>query len=98
MLNQSPALDRVFHALADPSRRVIVERLRRGPASVKELAQPLAMSLPSVPSISSVRGERPFNRETGRVRTAVEPVAWTCGLLQARPIGASSRRCRLPVT
>jgi DNA-binding transcriptional ArsR family regulator len=41
-------LDRVFHALADPSRRAIVERLVRGPAPVKELAEPLAMSLPAV--------------------------------------------------
>ncbi|MFK4088854.1 ArsR/SmtB family transcription factor [Kribbella sp. NPDC020789] len=47
MVNQS-GLDRVFHALADPSRRAIVERLVRGPASVKELAEPLAMSLPAV--------------------------------------------------
>ena len=40
-------VDRVFHALADPSRRLIVERLSRGPASVSELAQPLPMSLPA---------------------------------------------------
>jgi DNA-binding transcriptional ArsR family regulator len=33
--------DRSFHALADPNRRVIVERLSRGPATVSELAQPL---------------------------------------------------------
>jgi DNA-binding transcriptional ArsR family regulator len=47
MVNQGE-LDRVFHALADPSRRAIVERLVRGPAPVKELAEPLAMSLPAV--------------------------------------------------
>jgi len=47
MLNQS-ALDRVFQALADTSRRTIVERLSRGPASVSELAEPLEMSLPAV--------------------------------------------------
>ena len=41
-------LDRTFHALADPSRRSIVVRLTRGPASVSELAAPLAMSLPAV--------------------------------------------------
>jgi DNA-binding transcriptional ArsR family regulator len=41
-------VDRVFHALADPNRRVIVERLSRGPATVSELAQPLPMSLPAV--------------------------------------------------
>lgn len=48
MLNQSERLDHLFHALADPSRRAVVERLSRGPASVSELALPLAMSLPSV--------------------------------------------------
>ena len=48
MLNQSAALDLMFQALADPSRRVMVERLTRGPASVSELAKPLAMSLPAV--------------------------------------------------
>ena len=48
MLNHGASLDRMFHALADPTRRIIIERLSRGPASVSELAQPLAMSLPSV--------------------------------------------------
>lgn len=47
LLNQS-ALDRVFQALADPTRRTIVERLSRGEASVSELAGPLDMSLPAV--------------------------------------------------
>ncbi len=43
-----PSLDHMFQALADPSRRMMVERLSRGPASVSELARPLAMSLPAV--------------------------------------------------
>ncbi len=43
-----PELDRVFHALADPGRRLMLERLSQGPASVSELAQPLAMSLAAV--------------------------------------------------
>ena len=47
MLNQS-ALDRVFQALADPTRRTIVERLSRGEASVTQIAEPLDMSLPAV--------------------------------------------------
>ncbi len=71
-----PALDRVFHSLADPSRRAIVERLCRGPASVKELAQPLAMSLPAVlqhlqllEASGLVKSEK-----AGRVRTCrIEP-------------------------
>ena len=41
-------LDQMFGALSDPSRRTMVERLSRGPASVSELALPLAMSLPAV--------------------------------------------------
>jgi DNA-binding transcriptional ArsR family regulator len=47
MLNQSFELDRLFHALADPARRAMVERLSRGPAPLGELARPLPMSLPS---------------------------------------------------
>ena len=41
-------LDRTFQALADKSRRTMVERLTLGPASVSELAEPLAMSLAAV--------------------------------------------------
>jgi DNA-binding transcriptional ArsR family regulator len=48
MLNQAVELDRVFQALADPGRRTMVERLSRGPASVSELAQPLAITLAAV--------------------------------------------------
>jgi DNA-binding transcriptional ArsR family regulator len=48
MLNYAPDLDRVFQALADPGRRLMVERLSRGPASVTELGKPLDMSLAAV--------------------------------------------------
>jgi len=71
MLNQIQPLDRVFQALADPTRLVMVERLSRGPASVSELASPLAMSLPAVlqhlqvlEASGLVRSEK-----SGRVRT-----------------------------
>lgn len=40
-------LDPVFHALADPTRRAVVQRLARGPAPVGELAAPFNMALPS---------------------------------------------------
>ena len=40
-------LDRLFHALADPARQALVERLSCGPAAVSELARPLPMSLPA---------------------------------------------------
>lgn len=45
---QHSTLDQVFDALADPTRRAIVERLVRGPASVSELAAPFTMSLSAV--------------------------------------------------
>lgn len=71
MLNYGGSLDRVFQALADPTRRDIVERLTRGPASVSALAEPLAMSLPAVmqhlqvlEACGLVRSEK-----VGRVRT-----------------------------
>jgi len=48
MLNYNPALDLMFQALADPTRRIMLERLTRGPATVSELAEPLSMSLPGV--------------------------------------------------
>ena len=48
MLNQSADLDRVFQALADPGRRVMVERLSLGPLSVSELAKPMTISLAAV--------------------------------------------------
>jgi DNA-binding transcriptional ArsR family regulator len=75
--NQS-GLDTVFQALADPTRRAIIERLVASPASVSELARPLAMSLPAVmqhiqvlEACDLVRSEK-----VGRVRTChVEPDA-----------------------
>ena len=48
MANNNAALNRVFHALADPTRRAMVARLCRGPATVSELAKPLSMALPTV--------------------------------------------------
>lgn len=76
MLNQSAPLDRVFQALADPSRRLMVERLTRGPASVSELAQPLEMSLAAVVQHVQVLEASGLVRseKVGRVRTcAIEP-------------------------
>jgi DNA-binding transcriptional ArsR family regulator len=78
MLKQSAGLDLTFQALADPSRRVMVEQLGRGSASVTELAKPLAISLPAVvqhlhvlEATGLVRSEK-----VGRVRTCrIEPAA-----------------------
>jgi DNA-binding transcriptional ArsR family regulator len=47
MLGPPPSLDDVFRALADPTRRQIVERLTRGPASTSALAEHAEMALPS---------------------------------------------------
>ena len=76
MLKESTRLDRAFQALADPARRGMLARLARGPASVSELAEPLAMSLPAVlqhlqalEASGLVRSEK-----KGRVRTCrLEP-------------------------
>ena len=71
-------MDRVLHALADPSRRVIVERLSNGPASVSELAQPLPMSLPAVIQHVQVLEASGLvrSKKLGRVRTCrIEPAA-----------------------
>jgi DNA-binding transcriptional ArsR family regulator len=70
--NQSAShLDHLFQALVDPSRRSMVERLIQSPASVKELAQPLAMSLPAVMQHLGVLEASGLVRSTkvGRVRT-----------------------------
>ena len=44
---QSAAADEVFHALSNPTRRKVLERLSVGPATVSELAAPFDMQLPS---------------------------------------------------
>ena len=78
MLNQSAELDRLFHALADPARRAMVERLSRGPAAVSELARPLPMSLPAAMQHLGVLEAAGLVRteKVGRVRTcAIEPRA-----------------------
>lgn len=71
MQPNAETLDRVFQALADPTRRAIVERLSRGPASVSQLAEPLAMSLPSVMQHLQVLETSGLVRsqKVGRVRT-----------------------------
>ncbi len=47
MENCHAPLDTAFQALADPTRRAVIHRLTRGPAPVKELAEPFAMGLPA---------------------------------------------------
>jgi DNA-binding transcriptional ArsR family regulator len=78
VLNHQSALDGVFHALADPSRRAMVERLTRGPASVSELAAPLDMTMSAVvqhlavlETSGLVRSEKVGRVRTCRVETGV---------------------------
>jgi DNA-binding transcriptional ArsR family regulator len=71
-------IDLLFQALADPSRRAMVDRLTRGPASVSELARPLEMSLPAVVQHLHVLEASGLvhSQKLGRVRTCtVEPAA-----------------------
>ena len=70
MLNQS-ALDHVFHALAEPTRRAMVERLIRGSCSVSELAEPFDVSLSAITQHLQVLEACGLVRshKEGRVRT-----------------------------
>lgn len=71
MLYQAPTLDLMFHALADPSRRLMLERLTSGPATVSDLARPFAMSLPAVVQHLQVLEASGLvvSEKVGRVRT-----------------------------
>ena len=80
MANNCSALDAVFHALADPTRRAVVQQLGEGPATVSQLASSFTMALPSflkhlgVLEASGLIG----SEKTGRVRTCSlrrEPLA-----------------------
>lgn len=64
-------LDGIFQALADPTRRAVIGRLGRGPASVTELARPFDMALPSfMKHIRLLEGSGLIStRKDGRVRT-----------------------------
>jgi DNA-binding transcriptional ArsR family regulator len=76
MPNQSARLDLAFQALADPTRRGMLARLSRGPATVSELARPLSISLPAVlQHLHALEGSGLVRSEKkGRVRTVrLEP-------------------------
>lgn len=80
MLQYQQPLDLAFQALADPTRRAMVERLSRGPASVSELAEPFDMSMSAVVQHLKVLETSGLVRseKVGRVRTCrVEPQAIT---------------------
>jgi len=80
MFGAEAHLDLAFQALADPSRRTMVDRLVQGPATVSELAKPLAMSLPGVMQHLAVLEASGLvvSEKIGRTRTCrIEPKVLT---------------------
>jgi DNA-binding transcriptional ArsR family regulator len=76
MQRKKPDIDRVFHALGDPSRRAMMEKLSEGPMSVSRLAEPLDITLAAVVQHLQVLEESGLvhTEKVGRVRTCrIEP-------------------------
>lgn len=99
MLQYKP-LDLAFHALSDATRRRMVERLTRGPASVSELAEPLPMSMSAVVQHLKVLQDAGLvtSEKVGRVRTCrLEPQALSAaeGWISERRRSAESALDRL---
>jgi DNA-binding transcriptional ArsR family regulator len=68
---KKPDIDRIFHALGDPTRRAILEKLSQGPVSVSRLAEPLDITLAAVVQHLQVLEESGLiqTEKVGRVRT-----------------------------
>ena len=76
MQTQQAVIDRVFHALGDPTRRAIVEKLSEGPISVSHLARPLEITLAAVVQHLQIleKSGLVHTEKVGRVRTCrIEP-------------------------
>jgi len=76
MHTQQATIDRVFHALGDPTRRAIVEKLSEGPISVSHLAKPLDITLAAVVQHLQIleKSGLVHTEKVGRVRTCrIEP-------------------------
>jgi len=74
MAQHSAQLDSIFQALADPTRRAVLGRLGRGPASISDLAEPFDMALPSfMKHIHFLEG-------SGLIRTHKEGRVRTCAI------------------
>jgi DNA-binding transcriptional ArsR family regulator len=71
MPKSSPQIDRLFHALGDPTRRAILDRLTSGPMSVSRLAEPLGVTLTAVAQHLQILEEARLvhTEKLGRVRT-----------------------------
>lgn len=76
MAQYSPHLDGIFQALADPTRRAVLGRLGKGPASISELAKPFDMALPSF--MKHIR----LLEDSGLIRTRKEGRVRTCAIEQ----------------
>lgn len=77
------SLSLVFAALADPTRREILTRLARGPATVGEVAEPFAMSAPAISQHLKVLERAGLVTRTARAQ-------WRTLSLQAEPLDAAS--------
>jgi DNA-binding transcriptional ArsR family regulator len=84
MVNIQVGLDSVFHALSDPTRRAVVQRLGRGSATVSELAEPFDMTLPAFMKHMGVL------EESGLIRSSKSGRTRTC-ILEHRKLGAVER-------
>lgn len=75
-----PQIDRLFHALGDPTRRAILDLLSRGPTSVTRLAEPLGITLTAVAQHLQILEQSDLVRteKVGRVRTCrIEPAGFS---------------------
>ncbi len=81
---QADDLSMVFLALADPTRRAVIDRLGHGPASVSELARPFDMGLPSF--MKHIR----FLESSGMIRTAKSGRTRTC-MIEGAAIGEAEK-------
>jgi DNA-binding transcriptional ArsR family regulator len=73
---QAPAIDKIFHALGDPMRRAMMERLTAGPLSVSKLAEPFDISLAAIVQHLQILEESGLvkTEKIGRTRTcAIDP-------------------------
>jgi DNA-binding transcriptional ArsR family regulator len=76
MSKQNPQIDRLFHALGDPTRRAILDRLTGAPMSVSQLAEPMGVTLTAVAQHLQIMEEAGLvhTEKLGRVRTCrLEP-------------------------
>lgn len=75
MTNHDPTLSRLFHALADPTRRSMLGRLAQGPMRVTDLSGPTGLRLPTVMRHLAVL------EEAGLIATAKDGRVRTCALV-----------------